>query len=183
MTLPGFRHVEVICICKCSCLSCDRTNWAAISAGLLQVWPRPLRRRKPCVPYPGGLVQGRQRAGLCRLFGDKCYRCEPHLEPRRKAQRRCGRSPYFSMQCIVSCPCKRKLQLRVSYTTATASAASASRNGTEVEDANASNDTAVDSDEDDSDTIIYNTLTDVGPLPRCQVLHESKSLQPGTVQS
>ena len=57
----------------------------------------------------------------------------------------------------------RKLQLRVSYTTATASV---SRNGTEVEDANASNDTAVDSDEDDSDTIIYNTLTDVGPLPR-----------------
>ncbi|CAE7214126.1 unnamed protein product [Symbiodinium sp. CCMP2592] len=45
----------------------------------------------------------------------------------------------------------------VSYTTA-----SASQNGTEVEDVNASNDTAVDSDEDDSDTILYNTLTDVG---------------------
>ena len=146
--------------------SCDaraRMKWAAISAGLLQVWPRPLiLRRKPCDPYLNcGLALGHQCAGLCRLFGDKCYWCEPHLEPRRcKAQRRLGSSP-----CNVSCHAfaTQKLQPRVSYTTATASA---SQNGTEVEDVNASNDTAVDSDEDDSDTILYNTLTDVGPLPR-----------------
>eukprot|EP00439_Symbiodinium_sp_Y106_P085684 s1559_g29.t1 len=122
--------------------SCDaraRMKWAAISAGLLQV-----TNVQGYVVYLATSATGANRIwslGVARHRDDSAV--------------------LHAMYRVMPLP--QKLQLRVSYTTATASA---SQNGTEVEDVNASNDTAVDSDEDDSDTILYNTLTDVGPLPR-----------------